>query len=88
MSEWYVYMLQCADGTLYTGVTTDLERRIRQHNGDIKGGAKYTRLRRPVSIVWHEMQRDRSNACKREYAIKKLSRLEKVKLSKLDECGD
>lgn len=80
MGTWYVYILCCADGTLYTGVTTQIERRIRQHNGELKGGAKYTNTRRPVSLVWSEVQVDRSAACKREYAIKQLSRKDKLKL--------
>lgn len=80
MGTWYVYVLQCADGTLYTGVTTDLKRRTRQHNGELKGGAKYTHTRRPVSMLWSESQIDRSSASKREYAIKQLSRKEKLEL--------
>jgi len=80
MSDWFVYILQCADGSLYTGVTTSLERRLRQHNGELKGGAKYTRLRRPVALVWQEKQVDRSAACKREYEIKRYPRVNKLKL--------
>lgn len=80
MSNWFVYILQCADGSLYTGVTTSLERRLRQHNGELKGGAKYTRLRRPVALVWQEKQVDRSAACKREYEIKRYPRVNKLKL--------
>ncbi len=80
MSNWFVYILQCADGSLYTGVTTSLERRLRQHNGELKGGAKYTRLRRPVALVWQEPQVDRSAACKREYEIKQYPRVNKLKL--------
>ena len=73
-----VYMLQCADGTLYTGWTTDLEQRLRVHNSG--QGAKYTRGRRPVSLVYWEEQPDRSAAQKREAAIRRLSRTEKSKL--------
>lgn len=80
MSKWFVYMLQCADGSLYTGVTTDPARRLRQHNGEIAGGAKYTKHRRPVKMIWHETQPDRSGATKREYEIKKLSRADKLLL--------
>lgn len=80
MGTWHVYLLQCADGTLYTGITTDLKRRTRQHNGELKGGAKYTSVRRPVVMVWSESQVDRSSACKREYAIKQLNRKDKLKL--------
>ncbi len=80
MSQWFVYMLCCADRTLYTGVTTDLQRRLQEHNGELKGGAKYTRVRRPVELVWQEVQEDRSAAAKREYEIKCLSRKKKLKL--------
>jgi putative endonuclease len=80
LSSWYVYIVKCVDGTLYTGVTTDIERRLRQHNGDLVGGAKYTRVRRPVQMVWREEQPDQSSACQREAAIKKLSRAEKLRL--------
>ncbi|KXJ51925.1 GIY-YIG nuclease family protein [Neptuniibacter pectenicola] len=82
MSSWYVYIVECVDGTLYTGVTTDLQRRLRQHNGDLVGGAKYTQVRRPVRIVWNESQQNRSAACQREAAIKKLSRSDKLALVK------
>lgn len=80
MSDWFVYILRCADDSLYTGVTTNPERRLRQHNGELVGGAKYTRLRRPVKLVWEEMHPDRSSACKRESGIKKLHRTEKLNL--------
>jgi putative endonuclease len=85
LPNWFVYMLRCTDGSLYTGVTTDIERRLRQHNGELTGGAKYTRLRRPVALVWQEQCADRSSACRREYAIKQLNRAQKIKL--LDECS-
>ena len=80
-SNWYVYILRCADETLYTGITTDLERRIRQHNGELVGGAKYTRVRRPVSLFWQEEHIDRSSASKREYEIKRLPRQKKERLA-------
>ncbi|MFY0676668.1 MAG: GIY-YIG nuclease family protein [Neptuniibacter sp.] len=80
MSDWFVYILRCADETLYTGVTTDPDRRLRQHNGELVGGAKYTRLRRPVELVWKELHSDRSSACKRESGIKQLCRAEKLNL--------
>lgn len=76
---WHIYILRCADGTLYTGVTTDLMRRVSEHNESLKG-AKYTRVRRPVSLVYSEAFLNRSAACVREAAIKKLSREEKSKL--------
>ena len=77
--EWLVYIVACSDESLYTGITTDRERRIIEHN-DSKKGAKYTRNRRPVDLVYSEMHPDRSTASKREYEIKKLSRAEKLKL--------
>lgn len=75
---WFVYILKCNDGTLYTGITNDLDNRVSSHN---KGtGAKYTKTRLPVEIVYHEEATDRSEASKREYQIKKLSRLAKENL--------
>ena len=76
---WYVYMLRCADDTLYTGVTTNLERRVKEHN-ESPMGAKYTRTRRPVSLVHQETFASRGEACTREAAIKKLSRPQKEAL--------
>lgn len=73
---WYVYILECADGTLYTGITNELERRITEHN-ESKIGAKYTRARRPVSLVASFEFADRSSAAKEEARIKGLSREEK-----------
>jgi putative endonuclease len=67
---YYVYILECADGTLYTGITTDLQRRVKEHNSSDKG-AKYTRARRPVRLLYSEEYEDRSSASKREYHIKK-----------------
>ena len=76
--SFYCYILECADGTFYTGWTTDPERRLKQHN---KGaGARYTRSRLPVKIVYLEPQPDRRTAMKRERAIKRLSRERKKKL--------
>lgn len=80
LSCWYVYILRCADGTLYTGVTTDTQRRTNEHNLSDKLGAKYTRARRPVSLVYQESCESRSAACKREVQIKALSRAAKLKL--------
>ncbi|MDI3323538.1 GIY-YIG nuclease family protein [Pontibacterium granulatum] len=73
-------MLRCADNTLYTGVTTDPERRLREHNGEVKGGARYTRTRQPVTMVWQEVHANRSDACKREAQIKRISKSAKEKL--------
>ena len=75
---WHVYILECADGSLYTGVTTDLERRVDEHNRG--AGAKYTMGRRPVRLVYAEKADNRSEAGKREYAIKRLSRSQKLSL--------
>ncbi len=81
MSAWFAYILQCADGTLYTGVTTDVARRVSEHNGSAKG-AKYTRVRRPVALAHQEAFATRSEACAREAVIKKLTRQEKEALIK------
>lgn len=78
MTEWFVYILVCADGTLYTGITTDPERRVGAHNAG--GASKYTAARRPVELKYLESARDRSEASKRESAIKKMSRAEKIAL--------
>lgn len=67
---YYVYMVKCADDTLYTGIAKDLRKRLNEHNSSDKG-AKYTRARRPVTLVYSEQYPDRSAASKREYAIKK-----------------
>lgn len=75
----YVYVVKCRDGSLYTGYTTDVNRRVWEHNYSSKG-AKYTRSRRPVTLVYSESYSTRSEAMKREYAIKHLSRIDKLKL--------
>lgn len=78
--HWWIYILKCKDESLYTGITTDLERRFDQHN---KGTAsRYTRTRTPVKMVYTEMVNDKSSALKREYAIKQLTRAEKLDLIK------
>ncbi len=74
----YCYILECSDGTYYTGWTTDPERRVKQHNKGI--GAKYTSTRRPVKLVYLEQQLNRTDAMKRELAIKKMKRIQKSKL--------
>ncbi len=78
---YYLYILKCSDKTLYTGITVDLERRIKEHN-DSKLGAKYTRARRPVKLVYSKKFRNRSSASKEENRIKNLSREEKLGLIK------
>ena len=79
-SEWFVYIVRCADDSLYTGIATDVERRLREHNGEVKGGAKYTRARQPVSLIYQESLPTRSAASKRECEIKKMGRAEKLRL--------
>lgn len=76
---YFLYLLQCADETLYTGITTDLERRIKEHNTSLRG-AKYTRGRRPVVLVYSQQFRSRSAASIAESRIKQLSRAEKLAL--------
>jgi len=78
--NWQVYILECVDGSLYTGIAIDLARRLQQHNGELVGGPKYTRGRRPVTLRWSDVAADRSVALQREAAIKKLSRVEKQRL--------
>ena len=80
---WYVYILRCADGSLYTGVARDLQRRLLQHNGKLAGGSRYTRGRRPVELVWSDTESSRSAAQRREASIKKLRRDEKLLLLQL-----
>lgn len=74
----YTYILKCRDGSLYTGWTTDLERRLKAHNAG--NGAKYTKCRRPVVLAYYETFDTKEEAMKREYAIKRLRRNEKLKL--------
>lgn len=77
---YYVYIVKCADETLYTGIATELDRRMDEHNHSDKG-AKYTRIRRPVRLMYSEEYPDRSAASKREYEIKKkMNRAEKLAL--------
>ncbi len=75
---WEVYIVQCRDDKLYTGITNDLERRVEEHNSG--QGANFTRPRKPVKLVYHETRPNRSEALKREAEIKKLSRYEKLEL--------
>ena len=78
MADWTVYMLRCADGSLYTGIARDAAARLAAHNAG--RGAKYTKARRPVAMIWSEPAACRSTASKREYAIKQLKRTEKLAL--------
>ena len=77
-APWWVYILRCADGTLYTGIAADVARRAAAHNAG--RGAKYTRGRGPVEVVYQEAQPDKPAALRRELAIKRLTRGEKLKL--------
>ncbi|MBI2648318.1 MAG: GIY-YIG nuclease family protein [Thaumarchaeota archaeon] len=78
MAEWFVYILRCRTGHLYTGVTTNLERRLKQHNSGT--GSKFTRSRLPVSLVFKERLPNRSFATKRELRIKRMALSKKLKL--------
>jgi len=79
MPMYFVYIVKCNDDTLYTGITTNIQRRINEHNDSTKG-AKYTKTRRPVQLMYSEKAKDRSCASKREREIKKLSRIKKLEL--------
>ncbi len=77
MSDWYVYIVRCSDNTLYAGVTKDIERRVSEHNTNDKLGARYTKSRRPVTLVYEEVSESRSAASKRELEIKRLPKKRK-----------
>jgi putative endonuclease len=79
-TRWQVYILRCADGTLYTGIARDAERRAAEHNAGAKRGAKYTRTRRPVTVVYMENAAGRGAACRREHEIKSLPHSAKLDL--------
>jgi putative endonuclease len=78
-TSYVVYILRCNDGTFYTGVTTDVVRRLKEHNESDKG-AKYTKARRPVMLAYSESCSSRSEAQKREYVLRKLPRIKKIQL--------
>jgi putative endonuclease len=75
---WFVYMMRCGDGTLYTGVTTDIARRTRQHNAGT--ASRYTRGRRPIELIYQEKHEGHGSALRREAALKSLTRREKERL--------
>ena len=79
-SQWYVYILRCGDSSLYTGITTDVERRLQEHNSDDRLAARYTRPRRPVKLAYAEESPSRSAALKREHEIKRMTRSAKKRL--------
>ena len=76
--SWSVYILRCADGTLYTGIAPDVEKRLQKHNEG--KGAKYTKGRRPVELVYYEEYEDKHSAMRRDWEIKQLARKEKEKM--------
>lgn len=79
MKPYFVYILECADGTFYTGLTTDVERRLRQHNGELVGGAKYTAARQPVRLIAQSVPfANRSLASKLEYKVKQQKKAAKI----------
>ena len=77
---WTVYLLECSDKTLYCGITNNLDNRLKQHRGELSGGAKYTRSRAPFKLVYQEERNSRSEALKRELVIKKMTRNAKLEL--------
>ncbi len=79
-NNWIIYLLECGDKSLYCGITNDLERRLKQHRGESKGGAKYTRSHQPCRLVYQEESLSRSKALKREAVIKKMTKEAKLAL--------
>ena len=89
--DWTVYIIRCSDGSLYTGITTDLRRRFEEHSGRVRG-ARYFNGRQPESIIYSESGHSRSSASRREAAIKKLTRADKLGLAAdpspvTEDCG-
>jgi putative endonuclease len=80
IKQWYVYLVECSDGSYYTGITTDLTRRLNEHNYSTKRGAKYTRSRRPVTLLGWYCCHSQSDALREEYKIKKMKRQDKLKM--------
>jgi putative endonuclease len=80
MSHWYLYLVETANGTLYTGISTDPARRLRQHNGELAGGAKALRGKGPLKLVYQQAMPDKSAASKAEYQTKRLSKATKLAL--------
>ena len=79
-AQWWIYLVQCSDSSFYSGITTNLERRVRQHNGTLAGGARYTRARQPVVLVWSAPASNRSEAGQLEARLKRLTRDQKCHL--------
>ena len=80
MSNWYLYMVQTATGVLYTGISTEPQRRLRQHSGELAGGAKALRGKGPLTLVFQQSLPDKSSAAKAEYQLKQLPRSAKLAL--------
>jgi putative endonuclease len=80
LRTYTTYIVQCSDGTFYVGMTRNLEERLKQHNGELQGGAKYTQGRRPIVLKYHENHETYGSAARKEIALKKLSRKQKEKL--------
>jgi len=83
MQTWYAYILECADKTLYTGTTNDVEKRVAKHNSG--KGAKYTKGRGPVKVLYTRSFESRAEACKQEYLLKQYSKAEKMEVIKSEE---
>lgn len=79
-STYYTYIVLCKDNTYYTGVTNDLEKRIKAHNGELRNGAKYTKTRRPVTLMYYEQFETKNDAMKKEYALRHRTHQEKTVL--------
>jgi putative endonuclease len=79
-APWFVYIVSCSDGTYYTGITTDIERRLREHN-ETRAGARYTRARRPVKLVYRESAASRSEAARRESRVRRIPAAEKREMA-------
>jgi len=86
LALYITYIVQCADGSYYIGITNDLGKRIRMHNGELKGGAKYTRGKRPVVLRYYESKLTHRQAAQREYELKQLQRAEKSQLCDTFTC--
>ena len=78
--SWSLYIVECADGSLYTGISVDVERRVRQHNGEGRDGARYTAKRRPVTLVYERLVGCVGNAMREEIKVKRMKRAEKLEL--------
>ena len=85
--SYFVYILECKDGSLYTGITKDVPKRVDEHNTK-DTGAKYTKITRPVKLIYQENSENRSTASKREYEIKKFTRVKKLQLIKEASLSD